>query len=173
VHIEGQRPTEKRFEIYGLRRFLTKNFSVLDIGSNCGFFSLYVSRFVKSVDGIEMEPYMVEIGNKVKQYLKIKNCTFYKSTFEQFKPSRKYDFIMSFAVHRRVNYPLEKYMDTLHKMLNKDGFLIIESQDIKGVDVNFSGEMKQIIKGKYSLLKEGTLNDDGINDRIFMVLKKR
>jgi|ETNmetMinimDraft_2_1059921.scaffolds.fasta_scaffold30039_2 SAM-dependent methyltransferase len=173
ICIKGQRPTEKRFEIYGLRRFLKKNFSVLDIGSNCGFFSLYVSKFVGHVDGIEMDPYMVEIGNKVKNYLQIKNCTFYRSIFEKFKAGEKYDFIMSFAVHRRVNYPLEKYISILHKMLNKDGLLIIESQDIKVVDKYFSDEMKQIIKGKYSLLKEGTLNDDGINDRIFMILKKR
>lgn len=173
ISITGQRPTEQRFKVYGIEKYLKKNYKVLDIGSNCGFFSLHVSKLVKSVDGIEMDPYMVEMGNKVKKYLKIKNCTFYRSTFEQFKTNKKYDFIMSFAVHRRVNYSLEKYIGMLHKMLNKNRYLIIESQDIKRVDKNFSNEMKQIIKGKYSLLKEGTLNDDGINDRIFMVLKKR
>lgn len=173
ISIRGQRPTEQRFKVYGIEKYLKKNYKVLDIGSNCGFFSLYVSKFVKYVDGIEMDHYLVEIGNKVKKYLKIKNCTFYISTFEQFITNKKYDFIMSFAVHRRVNYSLEKYMGMLHKMMNKNRCLIIESQDIKGVDKNFSNEMKQIIKGKYSLLKEGTLNDDGINDRIFMVLKKR
>lgn len=173
IHIEGQRPTEERFRIYGLRRLLKKTFHVLDIGSNCGFFSLYVSKFVKAVDGIEKDHYMVEIGNKVKKYLKINNCTFYQSTFEQFKADKKYDFIMSFAVHRRVNYGLEEYIDILHNMLNKHGYLIIESQDIKGIDANFAKEMKLVIVGKYLLLKEGSLKDDGINDRIFMVLRKK
>mgnify|MGYP001559801358 CR=1 FL=1 len=58
-------------------------------------------------------------------------------------------------------------------MLNKNGYLIIESQDIKGIDANFAEEIKLAIAGKYLLLKEGTLKDDGINDRIFMILKKR
>lgn len=173
IHIEGQRPTEERFRIYGLKRILKKDFHVLDIGSNCGFFSLYISKFVRHVDGIEKDSHMVEIGNKAKKYLKINNCTFYQSAFEQFKANRKYNLIMSFAVHRRVNCRLEKYIDILHNMLNKQGYLIIESQDTKGVDADFAGDMKRIIKGKYILLKEGTLNDDGINDRIFMVLKKR
>lgn len=172
ISIAGQRNTEQRFKIYGIGKYLQKNHTVLDIGSNCGFFSLYVSKFVRSLDSIEKDGDLVKIANNAKKYLGIKNCIFHQSAFEQFKPSKKYDLIMSFAVHRRVNYQLEEYLDILHNMLNKHGYLVIESQDIKGVDANFAEDMNKIIKRKYIMLKKGTLNDDRINDRIFMVLRK-
>jgi SAM-dependent methyltransferase len=173
IHAIGQRPTEKRFEIYGLGKFLKKNFRVLDIGSNCGFFSLYVSQFVHSVDGIEKDPYMVEVAAKTQKFLKIRNCSFHRSIFEDFKPNKKYDCILSFAVHRRVRYPLEVYLGELDKILNKSGFLVLESHNAKKEDINFIRDAKAILGKRYSAVREGKIKDDSIIDRNFIILKKK
>ena len=173
IHVAGQRPTEKRFEIYGLKKYLKKNFRVLDIGSNCGFFSLYVSQFVDSVDGIEKDPYMVEIANKAKNYLKITNCSFHKSIFEDFRPKRKYDCILSFAVHRRVKYSLDDYLKELDKLLNKNGFLVMESHNIGKEDRNFSSDVKSALGKRYAVKRSGRLKDDRIIEREFLVMMKK
>ena len=36
--------------------------SVLDIGSNCGFFSIFASDYVKKIDGVEINPYLIKIS---------------------------------------------------------------------------------------------------------------
>lgn len=173
IHVIGQRPTEERFAVYGLKKLLKKNFRVLDIGSNCGFFSLYVSQFVHSVDGIEKDHYMVEVANKAKKYLKRDNCAFHQSIFEDFKPNKKYDCILSFAVHRRVRYSLEGYLGELDKILNKNGFLVLESHNAKKEDINFVRDVKNILGKRYSARKEGKIKDDHIIDREFIVLMKK
>ena len=173
ISITGQRPTEERFKAYGLKKFLKKNFRVLDIGSNCGFFSLYVSQFVDSVDGIEKDPYMVDAANKTMKYLKVKNCIFYQSAFEEFKLHKKYDCIMSFAVHRRVNYSLEDYLNIIDKIINKNGFLVIESHDINKEDANLGKDIKDILGKRYAIKKQGKIKDDGIVERRFIVLRKK
>ena len=42
IEIDGCRSTEQRFEQYNIQKYLSKKKSALDIGSNCGFFSLCV-----------------------------------------------------------------------------------------------------------------------------------
>lgn len=42
IGIIGCRPTEKRFDRYSVKKYLTDSKTVLDIGSNCGFFSIYI-----------------------------------------------------------------------------------------------------------------------------------
>ena len=173
IFIEGQRPTEERFKAYGMKKFLKKNFRVLDIGSNCGFFSLYVSQFVKSVDGIEKDPHMAEVANKTKKYLKVKNCAFYRSAFEEFRLGKKYDCIMSFAVHSRVGHSLEGYLGMLDRILNKNGILVIESHDINKEEMNFGKGIKAALGKKYAIAKEEKIKDDGIVERKFLVLRKK
>ena len=97
IKIDGCRPTEKRFEKYKIEKYLSKNKSALDIGSNCGFFSLFVSRFLDHVNGVEINPYLISVSNDTKNYLKITNVTFIHTKFEEFQPDEKFDIIFSFA----------------------------------------------------------------------------
>ena len=97
IKIDGCRPTEKRFEKYKIEKYLSKNKSALDIGSNCGFFSLFVSRFLDHVNGVEINPYLISVSNDTKNYLKITNVTFIHRKFEEFQPDEKFDIIFSFA----------------------------------------------------------------------------
>lgn len=93
IEIDGWRPTEKRFAHYYIEKYLSKNKTVLDIGCNCGFFSLYSSRFLKHVDGIEINPHLIAIAEDTKEYLEITNATFHVLSFEEFKTEKKFDGI--------------------------------------------------------------------------------
>ena len=76
IGIVGSRSTEKRFNEYNIENLFSKNKNVLDIGSNCGFVSLYTSEFVKNVIGVEINPFLVKISNDTKAFLGIKNANF-------------------------------------------------------------------------------------------------
>ena len=49
IKIRGSRSSDKRFKEYRIEQYLSKEKNVLDIGSNCGFFSIFISRFVKNI----------------------------------------------------------------------------------------------------------------------------
>ena len=81
IQIDGCRPTEKRFERYNIDKYLSTTKSALDIGSNCGFFSLFVSRFLAEVTGIEINPHLVSIADDTKDFLQINNTNFINSPY--------------------------------------------------------------------------------------------
>ena len=93
IKIDGWRPTEKRFKNYKIDKYLSKEKSVLDIGSNCGFFSIHTSKFVKEIVGIEINPFLVSISNDTKEYLQRNNVTFYNTSFENSNNKKQYDVI--------------------------------------------------------------------------------
>ncbi len=69
IKIQGCRSTEKRFEQYNIEKYLSKTKTALDIGCNCGFFSIFISKFLKKVDGIDINPYLIKIGEDAKFFL--------------------------------------------------------------------------------------------------------
>jgi len=46
---------------------------------------------------------MVKIANDTRDFLKIDNVNFYTSSFEEFEPKRKYDFVFSLANDETVD----------------------------------------------------------------------
>ena len=85
LKIQGARSTEKRFESYKIDQLLSKNISALDIGCNCGFFSIFITKFLKNVTGIDINPHMIKIANLTKNFLDINNSEFIHSSFENFE----------------------------------------------------------------------------------------
>ena len=90
IKIQGARSTEKRFESYEIDELLSKNISVLDIGCNCAFFSIFITKFLKDVTGIDINPYMIKIGNATKDFLNIDNLELISSSFENFQTKKKF-----------------------------------------------------------------------------------
>ena len=73
----GLRKTEKRAENYSLKKYLKRDFQVLDIGCNTGFISLETAGFVRSVDGLDINPYLIKIAQDVAKFLGITNTCFF------------------------------------------------------------------------------------------------
>lgn len=130
--IEGKRDVTKRFGEYGLVLYLNKDMNVLDIGSNVCFFSIKVSDYVKSVDCVEINPYLIKIGKLVAKKLQVNNIKFYVSDFSKYEPKKKYDCIFSLAVDETAeetsNWNFTQYLNRLKEMLNDKGYLFFESQ---------------------------------------------
>lgn len=147
LKISGKRDTLCRFKVYGLGDKLNSGDDVLDIGGNIGFFSLYLSRYVKSVDLVEENSNLTEIGRRLADHENITNLKIINNDFKKYIPNKKYDLIMSLAIHKWVGLEFDEYLKKIHSFLKKKGKLLLESHII------YEG------KGDYteSLLKENQL----------------
>ena len=180
IGIVGSRSTEKRFNEYNIGSLFSKNKNVLDIGSNCGFVSLYTSEFVKSVTGVEINPFLVKISNDTKEFLNIQNVKFICSTFEEYNTEEKFDIVYSFAndstIDDNTTFNFEEYIQKISFLLSPDGLLIFESQALD-VLVPSEFDLKLEILEKYFIIKERrTVHSEypvNVSERIFLILEKK
>lgn len=168
IDVNGVRPTISRFNTYRLLDYLTKDSKILDIGSNTGFFSLYISSYVKVIDAVEMDNTFFSIANRTKEYLGIDNVHFYESDIKLFESRHKYDFVMSFAMHAWVGIEIEEYLNLLINFKNRDGLIIIESHIGNKDRENLKNA---IFKSDLIIIEEGTTDDHLGNIRDFYLLK--
>jgi len=166
--IPGWRLVEDRFEEYGFKAFLTKDSVVLDIGCNCGFFALYVAQFAAHVDALDIDGSQIATGKAVQKYLGIENCDLFQSTFEQFIPTRTYDLICSFAVHRWIGLELRDYFERLYKMLSGGGFVVFESHFLHEIDKNLHGRLPEAIRDLFRIEQESVTHEN----RMILILKR-
>ena len=180
INIKGSRSTEKRFNEYNIGNLFSKNENVLDIGSNCGFVSLYTSEFVKSVIGVEINPFLVKISNDSKAFLGIQNVKFICSTFEEYRTEEKFDMVYSFAndstIDDNTTFNFEEYIQKILFLLSPGGLLIFESQALDVLVPN-AFQLKLEILEKYFIIREKrTVHSEypaNISERIFLVLEKK
>ena len=180
IQIDGCRPTEKRFERYNIDKYLSTTKSALDIGSNCGFFSLFVSRFLAEVTGIEINPHLVSIADDTKDFLQINNTNFISSKFEKFQTDKKFDIIFSFAndstIDSNTEFNFEQYTKKILDLLQNNGLLIFESQAIDAIIPQKFDPKMQILEKFFVVLEKRNVESEyplNVPERIFLVLKKK
>ena len=180
IKITGSRSSEKRFEEYEILEYLSKDKTVLDIGSNCGFFSIYVSKFVDRIFGVEINPYLVAISNDVKDYLNIKNANFVNSSFEEFQFDKKFDMIFSFAndstIDGNTKFNFSEYIEKIKNLLKEDGLLIFESQAIDSVVTEQLDKKIDHLKKDFIILKRKKVSSEypkNVPFRDFLILKNQ
>ena len=144
--IKGSRDSDERFEKYDLKKYLKKDFEVLDIGCNKGFFSIITSRFVKRVTGIDNKTINIKIGKIALKKLNISNVKLMRYDFKKFKTNKKYDVIYSFAIHHWVGMSFDAYIKKLDFMLKDKGLIVFESHDLTSLDL--------YLEPKLSIFKE-------------------
>ena len=98
IGISGIKPTERRMENYSINQYFDKTKSCLDIGSNAGFLSCHLAESVKLVDAIELNPFLLKMGEAVKSFLELQNVNFIHGDFISYEFQKKYDLIFSLSV---------------------------------------------------------------------------
>ena len=179
IKINGCRSTEKRFRRYKIEKFLSKQFSALDIGCNCGFFTIFASRYLDFMEGVEINPYLVEIANDTKNFLKIKNVSFYNSRFEDFEPNHNYDVIFSLAndetIDGNTKFTFEEYIQKIYNLLNENGFLIFETVSPDTYEPRLFQPKLKLLKKKFVVLEDKMVKSEypkNVPERRFLILKK-
>lgn len=131
LNISGYRSTEERIEQLDLKNKV-KGKSVLDIGSNTGFVLLSIAENIKNGVGVELNKFLVETSNEVKNYLGVTNVEFIPASFEDYNPTdEKFDVVLSLANHStfdgNTKQNIDDYFKKVAALLNHDGMLIFES----------------------------------------------
>ena len=180
INIKGSRSTEKRFNEYNIGSLFSKNKNVLDIGSNCGFVSLYTSEFVKSVTGVEINPFLVKISNDTKEFLNIQNVKFVCSTFEEYNTEERFDIVYSFAndstIDDNTTFNFEEYVQKILFLLSSDGLLIFESQALDVLVPNKFQSKLEILEKYFIISEKRKVSSEyptNVPERIFLVLEKK
>lgn len=172
LNISGQRPTAFRFKTYHLEEYLSNNDSVLDIGCNSGFFSLHLSEYVNEIEGFDNNPTLIAVANKARDFLKKDNANFFVDNFSSFTPSKKYDVVMSFAIHLWIKMPFKEYANKIMSMVKNNGTIIIESHDYLTEDSDWKEKMDIFIKEGFTEVYSDEIKDDKKVHRIFSILKR-
>jgi len=179
VGVKGRRSTEQRFKSYGIEHFLTKDKRVLDIGCNCGFTTLYAGERVRHADGVEINPFLIKIGEDTRDFLGLNNVTFFASSFENFVATGQYDIVFSFAndetIDGNTKFTFKEYILKIKHLLKKDGLLIFESQAFDTDEKLFAPKLA-FLKEQFGVLESKRVDSDyptKVKDRIFLVLKTK
>jgi SAM-dependent methyltransferase len=131
--VYGERSTEERFEAYGLRELIKPEDRVLDIGCNCGFVALYTSyRTGCWADGIDINPYMIQIGNLCADYLRVSDRVKLTAVrIQDFAAQAQYSVLFSFATHwtddENYRVPLREHFERCAAYLQPGGLLVFET----------------------------------------------
>jgi len=169
--LTGYRNTLERFEKYGLKSLLKPDYQVLDIGCNTGFFSITVSHYVKHVDALDNKKLNILQGRIARKRLNIKNIRFFHTGYEKFRSNKKYDVVLSFAVHHWVGLSLHDYAKKIHSMMKKGGILYFESHDLSSLDSHFDRKLDIVKSAGFSVVRTIDMKDDG--NRVCAVLKRK
>lgn len=179
IKIDGWRPSEKRFERYNIEKYLSKSKSALDIGCNCGFFTIVVSRYVKDIDGVEINPYMVDIANDTKEFLDVQNTVFVTSSFENYHTDKKYDVIFSLAndetIDGNTKFTFAEYMKKIEQYLTDDGFVMFETVSPDTYAPKLFQPKLDHIKKHFTIIEDKMVKSEyplNVPERRFLILKK-
>lgn len=180
IGIVGERNTEKRFYQYRLWEHLSTSDRVLDIGSNCGFFTIHLAGYVKHVDGVEINPHLVAIGRVTAHHLGVTNVLFHHEPFEHFLSTHTYDVILSLAndetADGNTQYTFPQYIKKISHLLKKKGLLVFESQAADMIEKERYAEKRAHLAKHFTFLSEKRMRSyypRGIPYRHFLILKKR
>ncbi len=179
LEIDGCRPTEKRFADYDIESYLSLDKSALDIGSNCGFFTLHSSKFVKRIFGVEINPYLISIADDAKNFLNINNTFFHNSSFEQFNTDERFDIIFSLAndstIDQNTTFDFFQYVDKILQLLTPTGILIFECQAADMMPPSKFDPKLDHLKTFFKILEQKTVKSEypvNVPERIFLVLQR-
>lgn len=148
--IFGERPTEERFDIYRLGELLGPQDTVLDIGCNCGFVALYAAyRTGCRATGIDINPFMIEIGQRCAQYLELdQRVQLIAARFQDYATPEKFSAVFSFATHwtddgnYRVSLP--EHLRRIHAFLKPGGVLVFETHTVDVGNAEFYATLESV-----------------------------
>lgn len=148
--IFGERPTEERFDIYGLGEILGPNDTVLDVGCNCGFVALYAAyRTGCRATGIDINPFMIEIGRRCAEYLELeRRVRLVAARFQEYATPQKFSAVFSFATHwtddgnYRVSLP--EHLRRIHTFLEPGGVLVFETHTVDVGNAGFYAALESV-----------------------------
>lgn len=150
LDVFGERGTEERFDAYGLADLVRPEDRLLDIGCNCGFMALYTAfRTGCRADGIDINPYMIRIGQHCTEFLQLQDrVKLVAQPFQDYQPAQAYTVVLSFATHwtddRNYRVRLQDHLLRIHGMMAAGGLLVFESHSADVGNAEFYAALEEM-----------------------------
>lgn len=127
-------------------------------------------------EGFDISRSCVEIGREVGASMGADHIELRQQTFEEFlrTSAGSFDLVIACAVHRWIKMPLERFGETLKALSRPGGLVLVESQGQRSphhIEPNFESKIKTLCMAGFERVHDGTLCDDGINKRGFVLLR--
>lgn len=175
IGISGQRPTQERLKIYNILKYLKQEFNILDIGCNCGFLDMQLSKYVNSITGIEYNASLVSVGNSMKELVNTENVKFVNQDFKLYNTEDQYDVIFLFSIIGWLNMDCNTLVDKLIRMNSRYGYMLIESHNVEDESRYslYKNVVDKIKSYNYTVVENGLIYDDKRIRREFVILHRQ
>ena len=131
-----------------------------------------------AVDGVEINPYLVNIGKDTQKFLNINNVDLHPSRFEDFKTTKKFDIIFSLAnddtIDGNTEFTFDEYIKKIQGLLNEGGHLMWETISPDTYDPELFKPKRLILEKKFTLLEEKMVKSEypvNVPERRFLVFQ--
>lgn len=156
IGIQGYKPSERRIESYAIDGLIGPRDRVFDIGANCGLLAAHLARDAERVDGLDINPYLTQIGREAARHLGRTNVELIDGDFATHALDRRYSVVLSLSNHqttdRRLSMPFAEYVMRCWTLLEPGGRLLFESHNVFGRGRGGPGDDGDL-EAKFALLE--------------------
>ena len=161
INVDGQRPTEMRYKIYGLDEIIGPETAVLDLGCNVGFMSLKCAERARVVHGVDRYAHWIEIAHLASQAVEAENAFFWNCDARSFEDEvepgleMEFDLILALSFHHWNEETFVRYAEEVFRgMLRIGGYFLFESHKLGPREpFDFYSEILQTMG--FELIREG------------------
>ena len=134
----------KHFKLNRNKKFLLKDFAILDIGCGGGLISEPMARLGGNITGIDASEKNIKIASLHSKENNLK-ITYLNKSPEQLDEKEKFDIILNLEVVEHVDN-LDLYLKSCYKLLKKNGLMFTAT-----INRTFTSYIKAIIGAEYIL----------------------
>ena len=110
---------------------------------------------------MDVNPYLIEIGNALVEHFDLKNLRFSTQGFEEYNADEPFDVVLSFANHStydgKTKHTLDEFFGKCHRLLCKGGRLMFESHPPELEPPDVLGKTLEIIQKYFHFEKQAIL----------------
>ncbi len=168
----------KLSSLFNLHKINSKNYSVLEVGSGHGRYTIIFQKLFKKILALDLESELIELLNNKISEEGFNNISTITSNFEDFKINNKFDMIL-FTQSLLWIPDKQKAILKCDKLLKKNGYLVIiepivflNSLDKNKLNNLMIQSLNTIICSKKFTLVHFFTFDLRFNDQIIYLLKK-
>nr|WP_163503600.1 tetratricopeptide repeat protein [Halomonas socia] len=174
--LPGNRPTAVRLAAYGVEKALPERAKVLDITAEQGMLLLGLAPHMATGVALQDNRFDTEVGALLARHAEAQHLTFLDQPLEEYHPRQRFDLILACGAHAKGEMTPEALGVKLYELCAEQGRVLLESRgtgDAESVEPGFDEKVARIVDAGFVVEESGSLCDDGLNQRVFKILRRR
>ncbi len=171
----GQRPSLQRLQAYGLHEWLPAEAQALDLNCDHGYLLIGLAERLSLGLGLGSSAGRIAAGTAVAAHLGLSHITLRSTPFEQFGQTQAFDLILAAGAHHDSKLALPELGARLHRLCRPGAIVLLESRGTRSdtsIEPGFAHKAQTLADAGFTVVRSGTLCDDGLNLREFRLLQR-